>query len=104
MCNLSYVCLLVLFSGLGATDARLYFVAFLFFELSVGLYFPVMGTLKAMAVPEQQRSTVYSLFRAPLNFIVVGSLVTHISTKGRGFSKVEIINVYSIYSKLLNDP
>ena len=46
------------------------FVAFLAFEACVGLYFPMMGTLKGDIVPEDMRSTIYNLYRLPLNVIV----------------------------------
>jgi len=49
-------------------------IAFLLFEITVGVYFPAMGTIKAEMVPEAYRSTVYNIFRIPLNFIVIGTL------------------------------
>jgi hypothetical protein len=51
------------------------FFAFLIFETSVGMYFPAAGTRKAQIVPESHRASIYSLFRVPLNVIVVGTLV-----------------------------
>merc|ERR1719375_229257 len=57
------------------------FLAFLLFELCIGLYFPMMGTLKAQLVPEHCRSTLYNVFRLPLNAIVVSSLVFEIGTR-----------------------
>jgi len=56
----------------GSTYVNL--IAFMVFELSVGMYFPSMGTLKAEVVPDSHRSTVYNLFRIPLNLIVVWTL------------------------------
>jgi len=44
--------------------------------MTVGLYFPMMGTLKGLIVPEESRAAVYNLYRVPLNVIVVLSLVT----------------------------
>lgn len=58
-----------------ATSPTPRFLSFLVFELCVGLYFPMMGTLKGMIVPEESRSAIYNLYRMPLNFIVVISLV-----------------------------
>merc|ERR1712232_1415765 len=40
-----------------------------------GLYFPMMGTLKGLVVPEENRSAIYNLYRVPLNIIVVMALV-----------------------------
>merc|ERR1711957_797154 len=50
------------------------FLSFLLFELCVGMYFPMMGTVKARVVPEESRSAIYNLFRVPLNGIVVLAL------------------------------
>ena len=49
-------------------------IAFLVFEIVVGMYFPVAGIIKAHVVPENVRAGVYAVFRVPLNAIVVGSL------------------------------
>lgn len=45
------------------------------FEICVGMYFPIMGTMKGIIVPESKRAAIYNLFRIPLNFIVVLSLL-----------------------------
>merc|ERR1712187_557580 len=58
-----------------SSDATLRFLSFLVFEMCVGLYFPMMGTLKGVIVPEESRSAIYNLYRVPLNAIVVLSLV-----------------------------
>merc|ERR1719183_1051684 len=55
------------------------FVCFLVFEFCVGIYFPVVGTLKSEVVPEHCRATVYNLYRVPLNAIVCGLLLSKIS-------------------------
>lgn len=49
-------------------------LAFLMFEISVGMYFPTVGTVKAEVVPEANRATIYNIFRIPLNAIVVCAL------------------------------
>merc|ERR1719456_1813532 len=51
--------------------------AFLLFEACVGIYFPAISTLKSDVVPEAHRSTVYNLFRAPMNMIVVAVLLVN---------------------------
>merc|ERR1719388_757129 len=48
--------------------------AFVVFELCVGIYFPAICTLKSDAVPESHRATIYNIFRAPMNAIVVAVL------------------------------
>merc|ERR1711935_804064 len=47
----------------------------LFFEVCVGMYFPIMGTMKGGIVPESKRAAIYNLYRIPLNFIVLSSLL-----------------------------
>ncbi|KAK5970230.1 molybdate-anion transporter, partial [Trichostrongylus colubriformis] len=47
------------------------FVAFLVFELCVGIFWPAMGYLRGTYVPEETRSTTINLFRIPLNLIVI---------------------------------
>ena len=58
-----------------AESARTKYLAFLLFEVAVGMYFPAAGTTKARLVPDRQRASIYSLFRVPLNVIVVGTLL-----------------------------
>mmetsp|Transcript_16570 Transcript_16570/g.34317 ORF Transcript_16570/g.34317 Transcript_16570/m.34317 type:complete len:477 (-) Transcript_16570:155-1585(-) len=62
-----------------SSDPTTAYMAFLFFELCVGVYFPMMGTLKGSIVPEGNRSTIYNLYRVPLNLVVVGSLIAKVS-------------------------
>jgi len=45
------------------------------FETCVGMYFPAMGTMKSTIVPENQRSAIYNMYRIPMNFIVLTSLI-----------------------------
>merc|ERR550514_1448869 len=61
------------------TDVQIRFVAFLVFEACVGLYFPMMGTLKGDIVPEDMRSTIYNIYRLPLNVIVLMPLLLNFS-------------------------
>ena len=49
------------------------------FECCVGLYFPIMGTMKGGIVPENKRAAIYNLYRIPLNFIVLFSLLTDLT-------------------------
>ena len=57
------------------------FIAMNLFEITVGMYFPSMGTLKGSIVPESKRAAIYNLFRIPLNFIVLFSLLTDLTPK-----------------------
>merc|ERR1719375_2957042 len=60
-------------------DVQIRFVAFLAFEACVGMYFPMMGTLKGDIVPEDMRSTIYNIYRLPLNVIVLMPLLLNFS-------------------------
>merc|ERR1719203_1948440 len=55
------------------------YAGFLLFEFCCGLYFPSVSTIKGQAVPESVRSTVYNLYRVPMNAIVLAVLLTNIS-------------------------
>mmetsp|Transcript_6270 Transcript_6270/g.15600 ORF Transcript_6270/g.15600 Transcript_6270/m.15600 type:complete len:492 (-) Transcript_6270:169-1644(-) len=57
------------------------FLAMNLFEMCVGMYFPSMGTMKGMIVPENKRAAIYNLFRIPLNFIVLSSLLTDLTPR-----------------------
>jgi len=64
-----------------SSSVTIRFFAFLLFEACVGMYFPMMGTLKGQVVPENLRSTIYNLYRVPLNSIVVVTLVMRFETQ-----------------------
>ena len=46
-------------------------IAFFLFELTVGIYFPMMGTMKSKIVPEKYRTTIYNFYRIPFNIIMM---------------------------------
>merc|ERR1719272_1760269 len=62
-----------------ANMLRTCFVAFLIFEFCCGLYFPSIGVLKSEVVPENVRTTMYNIYRIPLNAVVVVLLLSNIS-------------------------
>lgn len=64
-----------------AASATTTFLAMNLFEVCVGMYFPSMGTMKGMIVPEDKRAAIYNLFRIPLNFIVLFSLLTDLTPR-----------------------
>ena len=47
---------------------------FLLFEVCVGAYWPASGVVRASVIPESMRATVMSLYRIPLNAIVLLAL------------------------------
>jgi hypothetical protein len=57
------------------------FLAMNLFEMCVGMYWPIMGTMKGSIVPEDKRAAIYNLYRIPLNFIVLFSLLTNLTSK-----------------------
>merc|ERR1719310_1523671 len=63
--------------GMSAELTKFNLWAFLIFEFAVGMYFPTICTLKSDMVPEAHRSTIYNLFRAPMNAIVVSVLLVN---------------------------
>jgi MFS family permease len=56
-------------------------VSFCIFEVCVGIYWPCVGTLKGIYVPENQRSAIYNLFRIPLNAIVLFVLLSKVESQ-----------------------
>ena len=62
------------------------FISMNMFEISVGMYFPSMGTQKSQIVPENQRSAIYNIYRIPLNFIVLTSLLTNLTYRQSFFA------------------
>eukprot|EP00521_Asterionellopsis_glacialis_P006108 CAMPEP_0195282424 /NCGR_PEP_ID=MMETSP0707-20130614/1299_1 /TAXON_ID=33640 /ORGANISM="Asterionellopsis glacialis, Strain CCMP134" /LENGTH=483 /DNA_ID=CAMNT_0040341391 /DNA_START=69 /DNA_END=1520 /DNA_ORIENTATION=- len=57
------------------------FSAINLFEVCVGMYFPIMGTMKGAIVPEDKRAAIYNLYRIPLNCIVLFCLLTDMAPK-----------------------
>lgn len=43
------------------------YLAFLLFELTVGMFYPAYGSIKSQHIPEEVRSGVMNIFRIPLN-------------------------------------
>lgn len=62
-----------------SANVTMRFFAFLAFEACVGLYFPLIGTLKGEIVPEDMRSTIYNIYRLPLNVLVLMPLLLNFS-------------------------
>jgi riboflavin transporter FmnP len=46
--------------------------AFFAFEACVGMYFPLIGTLRSKYLPDAYRGVIMNIFGIPLNLIVVG--------------------------------
>ena len=54
------------------------YLAMLAFEAAIGAYYPAMSTVKSAIVPEDQRAAIYSVFRLPLNLMVLLNLVSNL--------------------------
>ncbi|GAB1602001.1 molybdate-anion transporter-like [Argonauta hians] len=54
------------------------FYAFLAFELCVGMFWPSIGTMRGKYLKDQSRATVMSVFRIPLNIIVITIFVLNL--------------------------
>jgi len=65
--------------SLNVTNLVMIYMGFIVFEFCCGLYFPSVSTIKGQAVPESIRSTVYNLYRVPMNAIVLAVLLGNIS-------------------------
>jgi len=46
--------------------------AFFLFEACVGMYFPLIGSLRSKYLPDAYRGVIMNLFAIPLNLIVCG--------------------------------
>jgi len=60
------------------------------------MYWPVMGTMKGSIVPEDKRAAIYNLFRIPLNFIVLTSLLTDLTPAQSFKANAGMLGVASI--------
>lgn len=57
------------------------FVAFLLFEVCVGIFWPSLSTMRGKYVPENTRATIMNFFRVPLNIIVISILILNLNSK-----------------------
>merc|ERR1712150_295000 len=64
------VCAAAMITPLFTGDHFLIMSAFAVFEVCVGIFWPGMGCMRSKYVPEEGRTTIMSLFRVPLNFLV----------------------------------
>ncbi len=73
----AFTFLMVVYSG-GTTTT---FLVMNLFEMCIDVYFPSMGTMKWMILTKNKRATIFNLFRVPLNFIALFSLLTDLTPK-----------------------
>ena len=58
-----------------------------------------LGTCKGMFVPEDNRSGIYNVFRVPLNALVLGVLLTHLSSETVFVICGGLLGLASIFAK-----
>merc|ERR1719281_1883804 len=84
-----------------SSDVTIRFLAFLVFEACVGLYFPMIGTLKGDIVPEDMRATIYNIYRFPLNVAVLLPLLLNFSINTTFMVTTSILIFASVSQYLL---
>jgi len=70
----SISCLVI---SITSSDTMAY-CAMLLFEGCIGAYYPAMSTAKGNIVPEDQRAAIYSVFRLPMNLVVLINLCSNL--------------------------
>ncbi|VDD86310.1 unnamed protein product [Enterobius vermicularis] len=60
------------------TSAPAVFAAFVIFEVCVGIFWPAMGYMRGIYIPEQTRATIMNFCRVPLNAIVISILLLNL--------------------------
>jgi len=73
------------------------------FEVCVGMYFPIMGTMKGGIVPEDKRAAIYNLYRIPLNLIVVISLLTHLEAQTASMLNATMLAIATVLQIILSN-
>ena len=72
------------------------------FEICVGMYFPIMGTMKGGIVPEDKRAAIYNLYRIPLNFIVLFSLLTDLTPRFSFILNATMLTIATVLQAVLS--
>jgi len=67
------------------------FLGFCVFEMCIGIFWPCLASLRSRHVPEEVRSTLMSIFRIPLNLIVILLLIP----------EMELATIFIICSSLM---
>ena len=66
------------------------------YEFAIGAYYPAISVLKGTIVPEDQRATIYNVFRLPLNLLVLINLTAGISTQSSFLANTILLTVACI--------
>ncbi|VDN01606.1 unnamed protein product [Thelazia callipaeda] len=60
-------------------EAVIIFVAFILFEICIGIFWPAMGVMRGIYIHENTRATIMNFCRIPLNIIVIIILLQNLS-------------------------
>jgi hypothetical protein len=82
------------------------FIAFLLYEIAVGMYFPAIGYLRSQIIPEQYRASIANWYRVPMNIFTCISLlwlkdITHIHNELSFDGTVSSLKVFLMCFTLL---
>lgn len=100
------LCVTFLFSFLSliapvlVSSRNIRFVCFFVFEICVGLWWPASSSFKGEIIQEPTRASVYSVFRVPMNCIVIVILVSSLSLKLE-FLICSLLLVLGFFSSLM---
>lgn len=75
------------------------FVAFLIYEIAVGMYFPAIGYLRSQIIPEQYRASIANWYRVPMNIFTCLSLfwLKNIAHIGKEFAFDTAVSSYKAF-------
>lgn len=90
-----------LFDGNRIVATNLCFIAFLFYELSVGIYCPSTGFLRGRIIPENTRATITNWLRVPTNIITCFTLIFIKNEDSEGSKLRAIHSVFFVCSVCL---
>lgn len=90
-----------LFDSRRVLSTNLCFVAFLIYEISVGMYCPVTGYLRGRIIPEKARATITNWLRVPTNFITCFTLIFIKNEDAEGGKLIAIHSVFVVCTACL---
>ncbi|KAL7433700.1 hypothetical protein ACHAXM_003681 [Skeletonema potamos] len=82
-------------SGTGGAFSVQYW-GMLSYEFAIGAYYPAISVMKGIVIPEDQRATIYNVFRLPLNLLVLINLTSGISAQSSFLANAIILLVACI--------
>lgn len=76
------------------------FIAFLVYEIAVGIYFPAVGYLRSQIIPEQYRASISNWYRVPMNILTCLCLLwlKNIAHIGKEFAFDTAVSSFKAFS------